>query len=158
MTIHIRKDDLTGPEIAALLKRHLDHMYSITPADSVYALDLDALRVPAITFWSAWEGDELVGCIALKNHGEGLGEIKSAHTVAERRGLGIGRKLVAHLIEQAKAMGLTRLSLETGKTEHFKAAQELYRRFGFEEAGPFADYGPDPHSHFMSAQVAALRA
>lgn len=149
----IREDDLRGPEIAALLTRHMDHMLSITPAESVYALDLERLRVPEITFWSAWLDGELVGCIALKDLGDGHGEIKSAHTVAELRGQGIGRALVAHLLEQAKAREMVQLSLETGKTEHFHAAQELYRRFGFEESGPFGDYGPDPHSFFMTLKI-----
>jgi putative acetyltransferase len=153
--IDIRTDDLRGPEIAALLTRHLDHLVSVTPAGSVYALDLDALRVPGITFWSAWIDDDLVGCIALKDLGGGHGEIKSAHTIAEMRGRGVGRALVVHLIEQAKARGMSRLSLETGKTEHFRAAQELYRRFGFVECGPFGEYGPDPHSFFMTRSIAA---
>ena len=151
--LDIRQDDLRGAEIAALLTRHLDHMVAVTPAGSVYALDLDALRVPEITFWSAWLDGELVGCIALKELGEGHGEIKSAHTVTERRGHGIGRALVAHLLEEARERGMTRLSLETGITEHFHAAQELYRRFGFEEGGPFGDYGPDPHSYFMTRVI-----
>ena len=151
--IDIRPDDLRGPEIAALLARHLDHMVAVTPAGSVYALNLDALRVPAITFWSAWIDGELVGCIALKDLGDGHGEIKSAHTVEEMRGKGVGRALVAHLIDQARARGITRLSLETGKTEHFRAAQKLYRRFGFVECGPFGDYGPDPHSFFMTRVI-----
>jgi len=89
----------------------------------------------------------------LKDLGDGYGEIKSAHTVSELRGKGIGRALVQHLIEQATTRGLTRLSLETGKTEHFSAAQELYRRFGFAEGGPFGDYGPDPHSFFMTLKI-----
>lgn len=146
-------DDLDGLEIAALLQRHLDHMYAITPADSVYALDMDALRVPEITFWSAHLEDTLVGCVALKDRGEGLGEIKSMHTLSEMRGQGIARKLVAHLLAEAKAKGLKRLSLETGKTEHFMPAQKLYESFGFTECGPFADYGPDPHSYFMTCEL-----
>ena len=152
--IEIRLDDLQGPEIAALLQRHLDLMHSITPAESVYALDLARLRVPDITFWTAWVQGDLVGCVALKDHGDGLGEIKSMHTLAERRGQGIARALVAHLLSEAKARGLTRLSLETGRTEHFRPAQELYRSFGFTQAGPFADYGPDPHSFFMTLEMA----
>ncbi len=146
----IAVDDLTSAEIAALLTRHMDHMLSITPAESVYALDLERLRVPEITFWSARLDGALVGCIALKDLGDGHGEIKSAHTSAEMRGRGVGRALVVHLIEQARLRGMTRLSLETGRTEHFNAAQQLYRRFGFEACGPFGDYGPDPHSFFMT--------
>ena len=146
----IIEDDLRGPEIAALLARHMEHMVSITPAESVYALDLERLRVPEITFWSAWLDGGAVGCIALKDLGDGHGEIKSAHTLARMRGKGVGRALVEHLVENARARGMTRLSLETGKTAHFRPAQELYRRFGFVETGPFGDYGPDPHSFFMT--------
>ncbi|MEN0000904.1 MAG: GNAT family N-acetyltransferase [Pseudomonadota bacterium] len=152
-TISIREDDLSGPEIADLLQRHLDHMHSTTPADSVYALDIDGLRVPEISFWSAWEGDDLVGCVALKDHGDGLGEIKSMHTRAEQRGKGIARKLLETLMDEARARRMERLSLETGRTKHFTPAQELYRRYGFEETGPFADYGPDPHSYFMTRMI-----
>ncbi|MEM8540058.1 MAG: GNAT family N-acetyltransferase [Pseudomonadota bacterium] len=151
--LKIEIDDLEGPEIAGLLRRHLDHMYAITPAESVYALDMDALRVPEITFWSAWLENQLVGCVALKDHGDGLGEIKSMHTVAESRGQGIAQKLVTNLLEYARAGGFERLSLETGKTEHFVPAQKLYARFGFAETGPFADYDDDPHSYFMTLEL-----
>jgi putative acetyltransferase len=61
----IREDDLTGPQIIALLREHLEHMHEITPPGSVHALDLDRLRAPNITFWTAWEGDDLLGCGAL---------------------------------------------------------------------------------------------
>lgn len=151
--LKIEIDDLNGPEIASLLQRHLDHMYAITPADSVYALDMDALRVPEITFWSAWLDGQLVGCVALKDHGNDLGEVKSMHTVAESRGQGIAQKLLANLLEFARAENFRRLSLETGKTEHFEPAQNLYARFGFAETGPFADYEDDPHSYFMALQL-----
>ncbi|MEO1746777.1 MAG: GNAT family N-acetyltransferase [Pseudomonadota bacterium] len=152
-TVTIKTDDLKGPEIASLLQRHLDHMHAITPAESVYALDIDGLRVPEIMFWSAWDGDDLVGCVALKDHGNGLGEIKSMHTLAERRGQGIARQLLETLMAEARARRMERLSLETGKTEHFKPAQELYRRYGFGETGPFADYTDDPHSFFMTRMI-----
>lgn len=149
-TLTIKPDDLSGPEIAALLQWHLDHMYAITPAGSVFALDIDALRVPEITFWSAYLEGELVGCVALKEHGGGLGEIKSMHTLEKHRGKRIAHNLIKHLIQEADQRGLKRLSLETGKTEHFVPAQKLYERFGFTASGPFADYGPDPHSYFMT--------
>ena len=154
--IEINVDDLRGPEIAALLQRHLDHMYRVTPAGSVYALDLEKLRAPNITFWTAWQDTNLIGCVALKTFkidGRAEGEIKSMHTPAELRGQGIAQKLVVHLIAEAKARGLTKLHLETGKTDAFLPAQKLYSKFGFVPSGPFADYGPDPHSFFMALDL-----
>ena len=75
------------------------------------------------------------------------------HTRAEQRGKGIARKLLETLMDEARSRRMERLSLETGRTKHFTPAQELYRRYGFEETGPFADYGPDPHSYFMTRMI-----
>lgn len=50
--MQIRTDDLSSPEIAALLREHLDEMYAVTPPESVHALDLAALQSPDITVWS----------------------------------------------------------------------------------------------------------
>ena len=76
----IRVDDLTGPEIADLLREHLENMHQISPPESVHALDLASLRSPDIAFWSVWDGRELVGCGALKELDAGSGEIKSMRT------------------------------------------------------------------------------
>ena len=62
--------------IAALLEAHLALMRSISPPESVHALDSEKLRQPTITFWSAWEEGQLLGCVALKQHDAMLGEIK----------------------------------------------------------------------------------
>src|SRR5688572_8290500 len=60
-SFEIKLDDLSSPEIAELLAEHLRDMYEQSPPGSVHALDLDELKKPGITFWSIWEGDELVG-------------------------------------------------------------------------------------------------
>ncbi|MGL4405144.1 MAG: GNAT family N-acetyltransferase [Notoacmeibacter sp.] len=156
MSLVIAVDDLYGPEIAALLQRHLDLMYEITPAGSVYALDLDRLRVPEITFWNARLSGQLVGCVALKEFGavdNRQGEIKSMHTMKELRGKGIARALVAHLLNEAKLRGLKTLWLETGKTPPFMPAQKLYESFGFKICGPFGDYAFDKHSLYMTLDL-----
>lgn len=156
MDFLIAVDDLSGPQIAAVLQRHLDLMYEITPAGSVYALDLDRLRVPEITFWSAWLGEDIAGCIALKEFGDAnnrQGEIKSMHTLKELRGNGYARALVGHLIDEAKQRGLKTLWLETGKTPPFLPAQKLYESFGFKVCGPFGDYEFDAHSLYMTMDL-----
>ena len=153
MSLLIAVDDLRGPEIAAVLQRHLDLMHEITPAGSVYALDLEKLRVPEITFWSARLDDQLVGCVVLKEFGYEQGEIKSMHTLKELRGKGVARALVAHLLDQAKQRGLKTLWLETGRTPPFLPAQKLYESFGFKVCGPFSDYVFDAHSLYMSLDL-----
>lgn len=146
----IEPDDLQGSEITALLKTHLDLMRSVSPPESVHALDLDALRADHITFWSARLDGELVGCVALSELDPTHGEIKSMHTRQVRRGAGIGQAVYETLQKEAQKRGYDRLSLETGSTDDFLAARRLYERNGFEECGPFADYELDPFSTFMT--------
>lgn len=148
--MHIRIDDLQGPEIRALLEEHLQDMRRISPPESVHALDLDGLRRPEITFWTAWQNDELVGCGALKMLDGQHGEIKSMRVSNARRRTGAGRAMLHHILDESQRRGLERLSLETGSQPEFAPARELYASLGFSECGPFAGYGPDPNSVFMT--------
>lgn len=146
----IREDDLTGDAVRGVIRAHLDQMFSQTPAESVYALDLSGLTAPEVTFWSVWDGNEIVGCGALKELDPRHGEIKSMHTLARFRGKGYGRAMLSHILAEARRRGYRRLSLETGATAPFRAAQMLYRAAGFAETGPIPGYGPDPHSCFLT--------
>lgn len=151
--MHICEDDLTGKKIAELLQEHLDNMHEITPSGSVHALDLESLRSPDITFWTAWEGDELLGCGALKELNASSGEIKSMRTVTAHRGQGVASRILEHIIQEAERRAYDRLNLETGALSEFAPARALYKRYGFEYRGPFADYIDDPNSVFMTKQL-----
>ena len=147
----IRIDDLRGVEIQALLEEHLAHMRSISPPESVHALDLDALRRPGITFWTAWSPDgRLLGCGALKELDARHGEIKSMRTAAAQRRNGVARAMLAHIIAEAARRGYARLSLETGAEPPFAPARALYASFGFTFCAPFEGYVDDPNSVFMT--------
>jgi putative acetyltransferase len=152
-TMQIEIDDLTRPEVHALLHEHLANMHELSPADKVFALDLSKLRVPEITFWTVWDGDLLLGCGALKALSTTHGEIKSMRTPAAHRGRGAGRAVLERIIETARQRGYQLLSLETGSHPAFGVAQQLYRSAGFEYSGPFADYKEDPHSVFMDLRL-----
>jgi putative acetyltransferase len=154
MELKIVVDPLTGPEIAALLREHLDEMQRISPPESVHALDLAKLRQADITFWSAWSGGGLVGCAALRELGGWHGEVKSMRTTAAHRGRGVGAALMRRIFEQAEQRGYRRLSLETGSQPEFAPARALYRRFGFAPCGPFGGYAEDPCSTFMTRTLA----
>lgn len=95
--MEIRVDDLHGREIAALLEGHLDHMRTLSPPDTVYALDLTSLRVPEVTFWTVWDGGDLLGCGALKELDPTFAEIKSMCTAPEHCGNGVGERMVRHI-------------------------------------------------------------
>lgn len=150
----IRTDDLHGPEVIALLAEHLDDMYATSPPESVHALDLDALRAPDITFFSAWAGTTLLGCGALRDLGGGHLEIKSMRTARHQRGHGTGTALLRHLLDEARRRGAVRVSLETGTEPYFAPARRLYARHGFVECAPFGSYRLDPNSVFLTLVLA----
>ncbi|WP_114970836.1 GNAT family N-acetyltransferase [Rhodoferax ferrireducens] len=146
----IRVDNLNGPEIAQLLQEHLQSMALHSPPESVHALDLQALRKPDITFWSAWQDGALAGCGALKELDPLHGEIKSMRTASLHLRQGVAAKLLAHIIEEAQRRSYRRLSLETGSAAVFAPAHQLYARFGFQPGEPFGTYVEDPYSVFMT--------
>ena len=153
LSMDIRVDDLSGREIAELLREHLRNMFLHSPPESVHALPLEALRAPEITFWSVWQDAELMGCAALKELDARHGEIKSMRTVARHLRKGVAAALMRHILEQARQRSYRRLSLETGAAEAFAPARSLYARFGFQLCGPFADYIDDPNSVFMTRKL-----
>ena len=148
--MRIQIDDLTGPDIHALLEEHLAHMHELSPAESVHALDLSRLRGPDITFWTVRDGPLLLGCGALRQLVPTHGEVKSMRTPKGLRRKGAGRAVLQHIIGEARARGYRRLSLETGSQPGFEPARALYRSFGFTPCGPFGDYREDPNSIFMT--------
>lgn len=143
-------DDLSGPQIAAFLTEHVQEMRSITPVENAFALDLDGLRQPDITFWTVWDDDRVVGCGALKRLDADHAELKSMRTATARKRSGVASRLLEHIIAEARRMGFQRLSLETGSAEFFRPARSLYKKFGFEYCEPFADYEPSPHNVFLT--------
>jgi putative acetyltransferase len=151
--MQVRIDDLSGHEIAELLATHVAFCRATSPPESTHVLDLDALRAPDVTFWSAWDGASLLGCAALKELDADHGEVKSMHTAARHRGRGVGLRLLEQIARQARVRGYRRLSLETGSMAAFASARSLYARFGFVECPPFGDYRLDPNSVFMTIEL-----
>ncbi|RCX23814.1 putative acetyltransferase [Fontibacillus phaseoli] len=151
--LDIRVDDLTGPEVARLIGEHLHSMTLHSPPESIHALDLEKLRKPEITFWSVWEGNELLGCGALKELDNQHAEVKSMKTSTAHLRKGVAKLMMEHLIHEAKRRGYVRLSLETGSMAAFEPAKKLYEKYGFTYCAPFADYIEDPNSVFMTKEL-----
>jgi putative acetyltransferase len=149
----IAVDDPRTADVRALLERHLAFANEHTPPEDVHALDVDALVHPSVTLVACRIDGRLLGVGALRDLGDGHGELKSMHTAAEARGRGVAGAIVTHLIGLARERGLTRLSLETGTPDAFAPARALYARHGFVECGPFGDYRPSTSSTFMTREV-----
>jgi putative acetyltransferase len=151
--MEIKVDDLSGPEIYVLLDEHLQSMKLYSPPESIHALDLPALRKPEITFWTAWENGDLLGCGALKELDPRHGELKSMRTAARHLRKGVATALLEHILTEARRRRYARVSLETGSAEAFAPARNLYARFGFNFCEPFASYVLDPYSVFMTREL-----
>jgi putative acetyltransferase len=147
--VTIGADDPNRPDVLDLLAEHLTDMFATSPAESVHALDPNALSAPGITFWTARDDEgALLGCVALKELASTDAELKSMRTATAARGRGVGAALLAHVIAEATDRGYRTVHLETGTQEYFAAARRLYERAGFVPCPPFADYRLDPHSAF----------
>src|SRR4029453_573092 len=88
--LHFVLDDLSGAPTRALIARHLAGMHASSPPESVHAFDVDRLREPGVTFWSAWVGVEIAGCGALKMLDADRGELKSMRVADPSPGGGAG--------------------------------------------------------------------
>ncbi|MCC4216795.1 GNAT family N-acetyltransferase [Vibrio parahaemolyticus] len=148
--MRIETDNLERPQVLALLEEHLKDMYATSPPESVHALDVSKLKLPSITFWTGWDGEQLLGCVAMSQLEDGHAELKSMRTTPSARKQGVASRLLNHVIEQAKHQGIQRLSLETGSMAFFEPAHRLYEKHGFSYCEPFGDYQPDPNSRFMT--------
>jgi putative acetyltransferase len=151
--MHIETDDLSRPAVAGLLREHLRHMQSLSPPESVHALDLDALDTQSLSLWTAWDNGLLLGCGALKELSPTHGEIKSMRTSDQWRRRGAAQVILGHIITVAKQRNYELLSLETGNHPDFAAARRLYLKNHFQYSEPFAGYTHDPHSVFMSLRL-----
>lgn len=151
--MRIEIDDITRPQVLALLEEHLRNMYEISPPDQVFAFDAGKLRAPGVVFWTAWKDGTLLGCAALKELSRTEGEVKSMRTPASLRRQGAGRALLNHILLVSRERGYKQLFLETGRHPAFGPAHTLYRSAGFRECGPFGSYKENGNSVFMSLQL-----
>lgn len=147
--LDIREDDLSGEATRELLALHLAGMHAHSPPGHVFALDLSGLKAPGVTVWTAWRGGAIAGVGALKQLGDGTGEIKSMRTHPEHLRRGVAAALLDHIVAAARARGLTRLSLETGSGPAFDPALTLYRQRGFVDGVAFSDYEKSAFNQFL---------
>lgn len=118
-------------------------------AGHAFALDASGLSAASVTFWTAWDGEKLLGFCGLKQLDSAHGEVKSMRAAPAARGTGVGRAMLEHIVTEARQRGYTRLSLETGTAPLHAPAISLYRSAGFLSCEAFAEYQPSPHNQFF---------
>ncbi|MFM7860836.1 MAG: GNAT family N-acetyltransferase [Candidatus Nanopelagicaceae bacterium] len=155
MTIEIQVRDPRDPDMMAILQTHLDFCMSSTPLEHVHALDVSKLTTPDITVFGGKLDGELVAVGAIRILDNNHAELKSMHTLSISRGNGLGRAIVKHIEEFAMSKGITRLSLETGTSEAFKPARNLYQSLGFQPCEAFGEYENTEDNICMTKLIAS---
>ena len=153
MDWRIFEGELDHDDVRELLDQHFAEMRAGSPPSACHVLPVDGLKVPAIRFFTLRENGALLGCGALKRLSANHGEIKSMRTANAARGRGVGKAMLDHLVATAQAEGMNRLSLETGSTEQFAAANRLYEKEGFDRCGPFGGYADTPFTRFFAREI-----
>lgn len=152
--MEIRPGDFDDQQVQALLRLHVEGMHASSPPGTCFVLDLSGLKIPEISFFTVWQGNELMGMGAIKDLGDGSAEIKSMRTDPRHLHKGVGAFVLAHLLDVARARGFRLVSLETGTGPDFDAAIKLYKRSGFRECAPFSDYVETKFNQFLNLRLA----
>ena len=150
----IKQGDFEDVRVQSLLRLHVSGMHAASPPGTCHVLDLSGLKIPEISFFTAWDGDDLLGMGAIKDLGDGTAEIKSMRTDPHHLHKGVGAFVLAHLLDVARAGGYSRVSLETGTGPTFNAAIALYLRSGFRKGERFADYDETQFNLFFHLDLA----
>ncbi len=145
--------ELERVDVRTLLDQHFAEMRAGSPPEACHVLPIDGLRRADIRFFTVRENGTLLGCGALKRLEPGHGEVKSMRTADAALGRGVGQAMFDHLLAVARSEGMTHLSLETGSTEQFAAANRLYAKNGFQRTGAFGDYADTPWTYFYSREI-----
>ena len=96
---------------------------------------------PGGRLYLAYEGDEPIGCIALREIEPGICEMKRLFLRESARGLGLGVRLIEQVIADAREIGYAKMRLDTYPPKMGKAVS-LYEAHGFHEIPPYYD---NPH-------------
>ena len=153
MTPTVREGGLDDPRVQDLLLYHHREAHSRFPSGFAHALPPEGLRDPAIRFFAAWQDDALLGIAALRRIDANHAEVKSMRTHPRALRRGVARLLLDRVVDEARIDGFAQLSLETGATADFTAANALYEAFGFVDCDAFGGYPPSPHNRFMTLQL-----
>ncbi|GLQ18613.1 GNAT family N-acetyltransferase [Maritalea porphyrae] len=130
------------------------HIEPLAPAEFNFCMTVEDMADDTTTVFVARDDDgNAVGIGALKDHGEGLGEVKRMFTLPEVRGQRVGVRLLNAIQDKARVSGHKRLVLETGTGEGYAGAYRLYENAGFTKCGPILDYPESDYSAFFEKEL-----
>ncbi|MGB1235056.1 MAG: GNAT family N-acetyltransferase [Planktomarina sp.] len=152
--IIITRTDPRDPDATALLQQSHALMRELFTPDQNNFLEIDALCLPDVLFYTAREKGEMLGTAALALK-QGYGEVKSMFVTDAARGKGVAAALLRQLEDTARDAKLPLIRLETGVG--LDAAHRLYKRQGFYDCPVFGDYEENGASIFMEKPLDGTR-
>ena len=157
-SIVIQPERPDHPAVAGLLAALDDYLGSLYPPEENHILGVADLLVPSVLFLAAFDGDEIVGCGAVRRmpgepatEGAAYGEIKRMYVKPQARGRRIAERLLAALEDSLGGHGIDRSLLETGSRQ--PQALRLYERAGYRARAPFGGYEENGTSLFLEKRL-----
>jgi putative acetyltransferase len=125
-----------APWFKTLNEEWLIRFFAIEPIDEYVLSHPDKIVAEGGQILYAIAGDQVVGCVALKHHGDGIYELTKMAVTQRIQARGIGTVLMQHCILEFAHLGGKQLYLESHSS--LAPAIKLYERFGFvRQAHPF---------------------
>jgi ribosomal protein S18 acetylase RimI-like enzyme len=90
---------------------------------------------PRGRLYIALDVNQLIGCVALRDLGQGICEMKRLYVKPNFRGQKVGKLLAEVVIKAARNMGYDYMRLDT--IPSMKHANMLYKALGFKEVAPY---------------------
>jgi putative acetyltransferase len=128
--------ELVDELFAELVERYGD--------DGGGAFQVEDVTGPGSCFLIARQDGRAIGCGALRNLGEGVGEVKRMYVRPAARGRGLGNRILEELERGARLLGYDKLRLETGLPQ--PEAIRLYERAGYHRIVNYGTYKGDPRT------------
>src|SRR5580693_8917292 len=97
-----------------------------------------------------FEDGNAAGCVALREFGDDVAELKRLYVRPQFRSSGLGRLLTQRIIEEARVRGYVRVLLDT--VPSMTAAVALYGSLGFKPIAPYR-YNPIDGALFMALEI-----
>jgi len=154
MAVTIAAETPLQDDVRALVADLNAYMIPLTPREFQFQMTVEEMAESTLTLFVARDAaGKAVGMGALKEHGEGLGEVKRMYTLPDVRGQRVGSLLLQHVEALARDRGLTRIVLETGEAEGFEGAWRVYERGGYIVCGAVLDYPDSGYSRFYEKKL-----
>jgi putative acetyltransferase len=144
--IVIRRAELTDTVSRRLVEALNEELTGAYPEPGATHFGLDPAEVSGLrgAFLVVYEGEDPVGCGAVRLIEPAIGELKRMYIAGSKRGRGLGRLLIRSLEQEARRLGARRLILETGIRQ--TAAIALYRGTGFLPIPLYGEYLLSPRT------------